>query len=172
MRTVRLLVFALALIGLVGVIVPGASARDTRSNAASGVLCSDAIDSMTGYGGVPVILGRVGLETMRTRQVARLEGQPFRWWAKSALVVEEGRAPVVISVPSAWRSRAAIAWNNRGADPTSVEHVQSCPGHVWLAYPGGFYAQTRGCIPIDVAVGARHRRVWIGMGSRAGCPQP
>jgi hypothetical protein len=158
-----------ALLALIAFAASAATAGVTRRTFASGVLCSDAIDSLNDSP-FPVILGRVGMQTSGTLQAVPLHGEAFRWWAKSALVVAEGSAPVVISVPPAWRARVDIVWSNRGGGPTSVERVQSCPGHHWLVYPGGFFANARGCIPIDVSVRSRQRRVWVGMGSRAGCP--
>jgi hypothetical protein len=171
MRTARLVVLASALACLAA-ITGGANARVAGRTAGSSVLCSDAIDGGKGPSPFPLILGRVGLQTAANLQPVLLHDDAFRLWSKSGLVVVQGTAPVVISVPPAWRARAAITWDNRGGGETSVEHVQSCPGHGWLAYPGGFFAQARGCIPIDVTVGARHRRVWIRMGGRAGCPTP
>ena len=169
MLTARLVVLASALACLAA-IASGATADGAGRTAQSSVLCSDAIDGGTGPSPFPLILGRVGLQTSTNLRPVLLRDDAFRLWSKSGLVVVEGAAPVVISVPPTWRARAAITWSNRGLGETSSERVQSCPGHGWLAYPGGFFAQAKGCIPIDVTVGARHRRVWIRMGSRAGCP--
>jgi hypothetical protein len=169
MRSARLVVWTSALACLVA-LAPRADAHAAGRAAQATVLCSDAIDGGTGPGPVPLILGRVGLQTSTIQQPVPLQGETFRLWSKSGLVVIRGTAPVVISVPRAWRARAAITWSNRGLGETSVEHVQACPGGGWLAYPGGFFAMTKGCFPLDVAVATRHRRVWIRMGSRAGCP--
>jgi hypothetical protein len=171
MRTTRLAVLVSALTCLAAVAAV-ANAHVGGRAAQSTVLCSDAIDGGSGQGPFPLILGRVGLQTSTLMQPVALRGETFRLWSKSGLVIVRGRAPLIISVPRTWRSRAAITWSNRGLGETSVEHVQACPGHGWLAYPGGFFAQARGCIPVDVTVGSRHRRVWIAMGSRAGCPAP
>jgi hypothetical protein len=169
MRTARLLAWTSALACLIA-LAPTLDARAADRTAQGTVLCSDAIDGGTGPSPFPLILGRIGLQTSTTLRPVLLQGEPFRLWSKSALIVTRGGPPVVISVPRAWRSRAAITWSNRGLGETSVEHVQACPGGGWLAYPGGFFAQAKGCFPIDVTVGASHRRVWIRMGSRAGCP--
>jgi hypothetical protein len=146
-----------------------ALASDARPAPTARVLGSDAISARSVAGSYTVILGRVGLQTSGTLQAVHLPGDPFPWWAKSGLEVARGSSPVVISIPAAWRSRVAIGWNNRGGAEAAVERVDACSASAWLAYPGGFHVTAKGCVPVDVSVGSRHQRVYVAVGSRAGC---
>jgi hypothetical protein len=153
------------------VVLSSATAREAKPPVTTRVLCSDAITNDAGPWAPRPILGRVVLPTNRTLQAVSVRHDAFRWWAKWGLEVKQGSAPVIISIPPAWRSRAAVGWNNRGGAEASIERVQACAGHQWLSYPGGYHATAKGCIPLDVAVGSRQQRVYVSVGNRTGCPR-
>ena len=84
-------------------------------------------------------------------------------------MIRAGAPQVTISVPPAWRERAAITWGNTGA--VSVLRVASCPAYLpnWNAYAGGFLLGSRAaCVPLVIRVGARTTTARFGVGRR--CP--
>ena len=76
--------------------------------------------------------------------------------------------PVLVSVPKAWRRRAAITWGDSGI--VSALRIAPClaaPPKVWNAYAGGFYLRSRSaCVPLTFRVGGRARTVRFGLAER------
>ena len=101
-------------------------------------------------------------------QVVRITGGRWPYWEKSGLVVRAGRSPVTVSVPQAWRTRAAITWGNAKPAVSSLR-ISPCPSppNVWNAYAGGFFMRSRGaCIPLVFQVGDRRQVVRFGIDRR------
>jgi hypothetical protein len=115
------------------------------------------------------VLGTVVVPPRYLPQVVKLPTKPWRYWTKGGLAIRAGSAPVGITVPVAWRDRAAIVWGN-GPDLFSSLRIDSCAsqlGAQWNGYAGGFYLQARSaCIPLIVRVGARTAIVRFGIGRR------
>ena len=121
-------------------------------------------------GGYRVVLGVVSVPPARLIQVVPSQSRPWTYWRKAGLVVRAGAPPVTVSVPAAWRRRAAITWGN-STGIVSALRIASCPGAAgtWNAYAGGFYLRSRSaCVPLRFSVSARSSIVRFGLG-RA-CP--
>jgi hypothetical protein len=172
------LIAALTLAVAAGVLLAAgcrASAR-TKSEGASPraaslptVACGESIGYAKaghedGYRGV---LGVLSVPPAYLSQVVATHSQPWRYWRKAGLVVRTGNPSVVISVPKAWRSRAAVTWGSSGT--VSVLRVEGCPPSPagWRAYAGGFYLGSRStCVPLVFRVGQRAATVRFGIGRR------
>jgi hypothetical protein len=131
------------------------------------VPCRDVIgQSQTGHdGGYRVVLGVVSVPPARLTQVAATGERRWPYWRKAGLVVRAGAVPVGVSVPSAWRSRAAIVWGGSGRVPAL--RIAACPSPpgVWNAYAGGFLIRARReCVPLTFTVGRRSQTVQFGLG--------
>jgi hypothetical protein len=115
------------------------------------------------------VLGAVVVPPRYLPQVVNLPTRPWQYWTKAGLAIRAGSAPVGITVPAAWRDRAAIVWGN-GPDLFSSLRIDSCAsqlGAQWNGYAGGFYLQARSaCVPLIVRVGARTATVRFGIGQR------
>jgi len=100
----------------------------------------------------------------------RVHQGPWRYWDKDGLDIRAGHQAVTITVPEAWRARAAITWgNNVGIVSTlRLPGCASGPG-TWNGYVGGFYLRSRSaCVPLVIGVGRRSAVVWVGVGRRCG----
>jgi hypothetical protein len=172
---------ALSLLGIPAAAIASSHGAATPPPASASIFCSDKIDaSIVPFFGQEA-LGRVAFPLV-VPNPARDPQSGFQWFGKLGLQVKQGTEPVVISIPTDWRSRAAVGWNNRGGGPTSVEHVAGCagngwigapggPSNHWLGYPGGYYVNTKGCMPLDVSVGHRQQRVYVDVGGNETCPR-
>ncbi len=119
-------------------------------------------------GGYRRVLGVISVAPAYTPQVVRIPGGRWPYWEKAGLLVRANRAPVVVSVPRAWRARAAITWGNGKPAVSSLE-IAACPSppDVWNAYAGGFFMRSRGaCIPLVFQVGQRRAVVRFGIRRR------
>ena len=74
-------------------------------------------------------------------QVAPTGEKPWAYWRKEGLVVKATAEAVTVTVPSAWRKRAAITWGSRPSAVGSLR-IQGCgtsgSGHVGNVDAGGF----------------------------------
>jgi hypothetical protein len=61
-----------------------------------------------------LVLGTVSVPPAYLAQVVSTGETPWAYWRKAGLVVRAGGQAVSISVPLAWRERAAITWGNGG----------------------------------------------------------
>src|SRR5207302_3621197 len=99
------------------------------------VACYAAVGTAkSGHGtGYRVVLGVVSVPPAYMAQVVRSTQTPLRWWHKAGLLVRSGSPAVTISVPRAWRSRAAITW---GGVQGEALRIGGCPPPptVWHAY--------------------------------------
>ena len=99
-----------------------------------------------------------------------LRSHPWRFWSKWGLFIRAGPPAVVISVPKAWRTRAAITWGS-GMGTVSALRVASCPRTLgaWNGYPSGFFLRaSSACVPLVVGLGQRSATVRFGIGRRCG----
>jgi hypothetical protein len=120
-------------------------------------------------GGDRVVLGVVSVPPAFQPQVVRTHTKPWTYWHKAGLAVRGNSAPVVVTVPKAWRTRAAITWGDSGI--VSALRIAPCrpgsPPKVWNAYAGGFYLRSRSaCVPLIFRVGHRQKTVRFGLGRR------
>lgn len=91
-------------------------------------------------------------------------GERFPYWLKQGIQIRAQAPPVTVAVPPAWRSRAAIFWGDR--EVASVMRFASCPGHGWHWFVGGFHLKRKAaCLPLEIRVGSRRKRVLIGINS-------
>ena len=161
-RSVILAVVVLALAGT----ATGASAERLPPR----VPCDDVI----GYaksataGGYRRVLGVVSVPGAHLPDVEDTGHGPWRYWRKAGLVVRAGPAIVTVSVPPAWRKRAAISWGNNTGIVSSLR-IGGCtrPPGGWLAFAGGFVLRTpSACLPLTFKVGSRTATVRFGLGTR------
>jgi hypothetical protein len=158
-------------------VLVAAVAAVSASVAASGptptVVCEDII----GLGGADpawrpkrIVLSVIAAPPAYMGQIQRQEGR-WTFWRKAGLVVRGDSPPVRVSVPKAWRTRAAIGWGS--VRETAALRVDSCPpsGELgeagdWNPYAGGFSVRRPACVPVTFRVGTRERTVRFGIGKR------
>jgi hypothetical protein len=140
-----------ALVSCKSFVVPAPRAPDTRYRTMLGILAVPP-KYLPGRG-VPV-------------QEPGLRGTWY--WRKAPIFVHSGKFTVTISVPEAWRTRAAITWG--GAGYVSLRFSGCGTGSTnWSLYTGGFYTRhTSACVPLVVRRGTRSVTVRFGIGRR--CP--
>jgi hypothetical protein len=111
------------------------------------------------------VLDEIAVPPAYIPQVVSTPSRPWPYWEKAGLVVRAGRVQVSVSVPQAWRTRAAITWGNGKPAASSLRfHVCPSPPNVWNAYAGGFFLRSRGaCVPLLFQVGTRRRTVRFGI---------
>jgi hypothetical protein len=133
------------------------------------VLCSQAIGHPTSAtaGGRTLVLGVVALTPYLPQTVADENGPHLHYWSKTGLIVRSG-AVVTISVPPAWRDRAAIGWGSP-AWPVSSLRVARCSwmDFKWNVWAGGFFLRDRtACVPLVVRARGSTARIRVGVGRR------
>jgi hypothetical protein len=134
------------------------------------VPCAEVIDHPRfpyRSGGYRLVLGAFSVPPAYLRQVVHVGGK-WPYWLKAGLVIRAGVPAVTVTVPRAWRSRAAIMWGNAGS-PASSLRFASCAGRAreGRAYAGGFFLRARSaCVPLVFRVGARKATVRFGIGCR------
>lgn len=158
-----LLPVALGLAGLTGM-----TAGAAPSGAPPTVTCDKIILTVGSgrAGGYRVVLGVVSVPEAHLSQVVPNGRRPWTYWRKAGLVIR-GDSPVVsVTVPKAWRTRAAIHWGNSGV--VSALRIASCPrfgDEPWNAYAGGFHLRSRSaCVPLVFRVGNRSKTERFGLG--------
>ena len=100
----------------------------------------------------------------------------WRYWQKHGLWIWTGHQAVTITVPKAWRNRAAITWGvNAGIVSTlRLPGTLLSPGcpvgpGTWNGYAGGFYLRSSSaCVPLVFGLGRRSAVVRVGVGRRCG----
>ena len=145
-----------------------ATAVEARPNTVPTMPCDQIILRIrSGHaGGYRIVLGVVSVPPARLIQIVPTHNRPWAYWRKAGLAVRAGSPPVTVSVPAAWRRRAAITWGNRPGTGSALR-IASCRGAkaVWNAYAGGFYIRTRSaCVPLRISVAGRSRIVRFGLG--------
>ena len=117
-----------------------------------------------------VVLGVVAVPPAYIPQTMPTGVARWPYWSKAGLVVRADSPPVVVRVPSAWRSRVAIGWGNAGG---RALRIAPCPPSSslgdWNPYSGGFQLRSRAaCVPLEFHVGGRRATVRFGVGKRCG----
>jgi hypothetical protein len=172
--TRTLIVFTTVVLALAA--VAAASSRSLLQSRARTVPCSEIIgltkwpylDNRDPRYRYRSVLGVVSVPPAYISQVVHLRDGVWPYWKKAGLVVRAGRGPVTVSVPLAWRARAAITWGGNtgivsslrisrcGSDPTRAN-----------AYAGGFYLRSRSaCLPLIFWAGGHNATVRFGLGRR------
>jgi hypothetical protein len=171
MATRLLALTAVALACGVANVRPGFSQRDAvrvRSASCSEIILNTKFPYATGH--YRVVLDALSVPPAYLPQVVATQDRLWPYWEKAGMVVRAGAGPVTVTVPSRWRSRAAIGWGNGGPPGTSVTFA-GCPGppNVGHAYAGGFYLRARsGCVPLRIKVARRTTTVWVGLRRHCG----
>ena len=158
--------------------VAAASSRSTSQSGPHSVPCSEIIgrtnwpflgsrDPRYRYRSV---LRVVSVPPVYLSQIVHLGDGAWPYWRKAGLVVRAGRGPVMVSVPRAWRKRAAITWGGNTGIASSLRMARcgsdSSRGN---AYAGGFYLRSRSaCLPLVFQEGRHSTTVRFGLGRR--CP--
>lgn len=116
-----------------------------------------------------IVLGVIAITSGAAAQPAvRVDQGWWRYWQKTGLEIRAGSPAVTVTVPKAWRTRAAITWGvNTGIVSTlRLPGCQAAPG-TWNAYAGGIYLRSSSaCVPLVFDVGHRSTVVRIGVGRR------
>lgn len=148
-------------------------AADGRSSptGAPGPTCRSIIVPGGEYSWRPqrVVLGVVSVPPAHIPQTVATGESRWPYWSKSGIVVRANTGRIVVSVPRAWRKRAAISWGDAPIASTLV--FPSCPPSSslgdWNPYSGGFYLRSRAaCVPLVFRVGDRTATVRFGVGKR------
>ena len=116
-----------------------------------------------------LVLGTVSVPPAYLAQVVPTGERPWAYWRKAGLVVRAGGHAVSISVPPAWRARAAIAWGYGNQGVFDSLRIASCPGPAdrGRAYSGGFLLRApSACLPLVFRLGRRSETVRFGIGRR------
>jgi hypothetical protein len=115
----------------------------------------DQIIQQVGPPGGRLVLGVLVVPPAILERAAPTATRPWAYFAKYGIAIRADSPAVLITVPEAWRHRAAIGWgNNTGA--VSSLRLLSCPRQLgaWNAYAGGFYLQSAsGCVPVIFEIG-------------------
>jgi hypothetical protein len=152
----------------------GSDAQSPRPSAQSTSLPTIACDEAIGHAksgradGYRVVLDVVSVPPAYLPEVVETGDEPWAYWRKAGLVIRAGSRPaVLVSVPRAWRKRAAITWASSGT--VSALRIGRCPPPrtAWYAYAGGFYLRSpSACVPLVFQVGQRTATVRFGLGRR------
>jgi hypothetical protein len=102
-----------------------------------------------------LVLGVLTVPPAHLEQGAPTGTQPWGFFSKYGIAIRANSPAVLITVPEAWRHRAAIGWGNNVGGVSSIR-LLSCPRQLgpWNAYAGGFYLlSASGCVPLVFDVG-------------------
>jgi hypothetical protein len=124
--------------------------------------------------GGKIVLGVISLGPDFMQPTVPVHQGRWRYWQKHGLWIWAGHQAVTITVPKAWRNRAAITW---GVNAGIVSMLRlpgtllspGCPAGpgTWNGYAGGFYLRSRSaCVPLVFGVGRRSAVVRVGVGRR------
>jgi hypothetical protein len=150
------------------------TSRSSMQPSARTVPCSEIIDQTNWpYLGsndyrYRSVLRVVSVPPAYISQVVRLRHGAWPYWEKAGLVVRAGRGPVTVTVPEAWRTRAAITWGGNTGIVSSLRIVRcgTTPSR-GNAYAGGFYLRLRSaCLPLVFQASSHRATVRFGLGQR------
>jgi hypothetical protein len=165
-------VFGVVLVGAMSASCFGGSSHSSATSAAVQplvVACDQVIiQAKSAPAGYRRVLGVIWVPPVYIPQVVSSPGGRWPYREKAGMVVRAGRSPVTVTVPQAWRTRAAITWGNDIPAVSSLR-FSPCPSppNVWNHYPGDFLLHSHGaCLPLVFQVGQRKRRVWFGIDRR------
>jgi hypothetical protein len=150
----------------------GVAASASPSAPPTTVMCDSIITPAGSFSWRPkrVVLGVVAVPPAFIPQTQPTGVARWPYWSKSGLVVRADSPPVLVRVPSAWRSRVAIGWGDAAG---SALRIAPCPPSSslseWNPYSGGFHLRSRAaCVPLEFHVGERRAIVRFGVGKRCG----
>ena len=126
----------------------------------------DQIIQQHGPPGGRLVLGVLAAPPAHLKPAASTGTSPWAYFAKYGIAIRADSPVVVITVPAAWRHRAAIGWGNNVGG--SSLRLLSCPRQMgaWNAYAGGFYLRSAsGCVPLVVEIGRQTVSLSFAIGS-------
>ncbi|MGN6677500.1 MAG: hypothetical protein ACTHKL_06905 [Streptosporangiaceae bacterium] len=160
MRTLSALALLLAAAVTVAACTgPGAAVNRKRHAAHPASLQTVGCDQIIQQAGPPsgrLVLGVLEVPPAHLKGAAPTASRPWAYFAKYGIAVRAYSPAVVITVPKAWRDRAAAGWGN--VSGASSLRLAECPRQLgaWNAYAGGFYLRSAsGCVPLVFKIG-RH----------------
>jgi hypothetical protein len=132
------------------------------------VACGNIIGSVRSVTdpGYRLVLGRLEVPFVRLQRPAATAQRRWPYFSKFGLVVQAGRTPLTVSVPSRWSHRAAISWGN-GLPTVQTLRIAGCAPspHRWNAYAGGVFTRNpTACVPLIFEVDGRSQTVKFGLG--------
>ena len=161
---------ALTVTAILAAVVAAAASAHASSGTRT-VSCSSIIKPVGEVSWRPtrIVLDVVDVPPAYIRQTYATKEARWRYWSKVGIVVRADSPNVSISLPPAWRTRAAITWGNAG--PASALRIRSCPPSSslgdWNPYSGGFLLRSKSaCVPLVFRVGERTQTVRFGVGRR------
>lgn len=131
--------------------------------------CQLPVGNIPSPGG-KTVLGVISLGADFLQATVPVHQGVWRHWQKHGLFIRAGREAVTITVPKAWRTRAAVTWGVNVAIASTLR-LPGCPAgpRTWNAYAGGFYLRSSAaCVPLVFAVGRRSAVVRVSVGRRCG----
>jgi hypothetical protein len=136
----------------------------------SAVRCDQVITSSRGAPGARILFAVLTVPPAHLPRAAPTGTGPWGYFAKFGPALRANSPAVLVTIPAAWRHRAAIAWGNVG--PVSSLRLLGCPRQLgaWNGYAGGFYLRSAsGCVPVVFGIGRRTAtlRFAIGRGCRS-----
>ena len=125
--------------------------------------------------GGKIVLGVISIGDAYWPAVRVHQGR-WRYWDKDGLFILDGQRPVTITVPKAWRNRAAITWGVNAGIVSTLRLPGTMPSAgclagplTWNGYPGGIYLRSRSaCVPLVFGIARRSAVVRVGVGRRCG----
>ena len=144
--------------------------------AASADGCQLPVGNEPSSPGGKIVLGVISLGPDVLQPPVPVHQGWWRYWQKHGLWIWTGHQAVTITVPKAWRNRAAITWGvNAGIVSTlRLPGTLLSPGcpvgpGTWNGYAGGFYLRSSSaCVPLVFGLGRRSAVVRVGVGRRCG----
>jgi hypothetical protein len=97
------------------------------------------------------------------------DGSSYRGlqFAKVGLVLKAG-IEFSLSVPPDMAGRMKIGWSNSGSTLADTLTIPGCTSAqaraAWLVYPGGFWLEEAGCVPLVVTSGGSSTTIHIPVG--------
>lgn len=128
--------------------------------------CDQIIQQLSAPGG-KVVLGVLAVPPARVEAGAPTGTLPWAYFSKWGIAIRAGSPAVLITVPQAWRHRAAVGWGNSASGVNSLR-LLSCPGQTgaWNAYAGGFFLRSAsGCVPLVVEIGRQTTTLSFAVGN-------
>ena len=115
--------------------------------------------------GTQIVLGRISINAAQSYQpVPVSDTKPWHYWQKRPILIRASSGPVSVSVPPAWRDRAAITYGTTPIRGSLVLFSCQRPRGVWDAYAGGIYLRDRAaCVPLIFRNGHRSKTVRLNM---------
>ena len=161
----------IAALALSSIVIEGTAQGSTA--AIPVVACTDVANPgpLPGKQGYRLVLGVIAAPPayIAPEQVAAVNGfGSWTYWLKAGMGVRVGRFMVTVTIPQAWRSRAAITWGNSHRIVNALKFSGCGAGAMtdaWNGYSGGFYLRaSSGCVPLVFSVGGRSTTKRFGIG--------